>query len=473
MGNSSYLATKAMSQIKQIVRIATAAVAFGTMVNVQPATAASTAAGAANFYSDALAPLGVLAWTGGDGAKALQTPSRDGAAHDAIPGGSDTQWFVRTNYPGDAPTGLDLLTGCADYPSCANKRLDKARRVRSQGLALTRKLSDNFSKAWDLDYAAPLSAFTKLTGLWHTTAAATPEPRHIAPDTSVESTLLHSLLSSLMWALFGYTAYLAALTLFQKRFVFNWSHAMRTASVPADTHEITPVRLSLSRKKAIRGWFLRPRQGETPCPSIIYYGGRSEEVSWLQGAVKWFPKHAVLFLNYRGYGESEGKPSEAGLFADGLAQFDWLAAQPGVDPDGIVLVGRSLGTGVASYVAANRPAARVVLITPYDSLLAVARRRFWFTPLSLLLRHKFRSVEYAKTNTQPCLALLAEHDDVVPEEHTLRLMAAWAGAKELVRIPSTNHINIPYQAATLTAVAIWLGYASAPAGPLSLVAHAT
>mgnify|MGYP001190303838 FL=1 len=137
-----------------------------------------------------------------------------------------------------------------------------------------------------------------------------------------------------------------------------------------------------------------------------------------------------------------------------------------------MLVGRSLGTGVASYVAANRPAERVVLITPYDSLLAVARRRFWFTPLSLLLRHKFRSVDYARTNMQPCLALLAEHDDVVPEEHTHRLMTAWAGAKKLVRIPSTTHMDIPYQAATLTAVATWLGYASFPLGPLSLVARA-
>jgi fermentation-respiration switch protein FrsA (DUF1100 family) len=462
-----------MSHIKQIVRIAIAAAAFGATINVQAAAAALAAPSAANFYSDALEPLKVLAWAGVDSAKVLQTLSSESAAQGASANGSDSKWHSLANYSGHAQSGLDLLTGCADYPSCANKRLDKAKLARGQGLAISRKLSGNLLKAWAVDYAAPLSAFVTLTGLWNEPGTASPEPRHIAPDTSVESTWLHSVLASLMWALFGYAAYLAALTLMQKRFVFNSSNAMRTATEPADTHEITSVRLSLSRNKAIKGWFLRPRQGETPCPSIIYYGGRSEEVSWLQGAVKWFPNHAVLFLNYRGYGESEGKPSEAGLFADGLAQFDWLAAQPGVDPDGIVLVGRSLGTGVASYVAANRPAARVVLITPYDSLLAVARRRFWFTPLSLLLRHKFKSVEYAKTNMQPCLALLAEHDDVVPEEHTLRLMAAWAGAKELVRIPSTNHINIPYQAATLTAVAIWLGYASAPSVPLSLVAHAT
>jgi len=294
-------------------------------------------------------------------------------------------------------------------------------------------------------------------------------PRNAAAEVHHESTLWRAAFAGGVLLLLVYVGYVAALAIFQRRFVFNPAHANCPAAEPADTHEITRVRLASARNKAIKGWLLRPRQGKAPYPAIIYYGGRSEEVSWLQGAVRWFPNHAVLALNYRGYGESEGEPSEEGLFQDGLAQFDWLAAQPDIDPRTIVLVGRSLGTGVASYVAANRPAERVVLITPYDSLLAVASRHFWFAPLALLLRHKFKSVDYARTNKQPCLALLAEHDDIVPEEHTRRLMAAWAGAKKLVRIPSTNHLDIPYQAATLAAVAIWLGYASVPSGPLSLV----
>ena len=315
-------------------------------------------------------------------------------------------------------------------------------------------------------------AVPRAESAWSKTRALPSTARDIAAGAGAESTLMQPALYSCALLLLAYAAYLATLAFFQKRFVFNPTHATSPAAHLANTHEITLIRMPLARNKAIKGWFLRPRQGNAPYPAIIYYGGRSEEVSWLQGAVKWFPKHAVLALNYRGYGESEGAPSERGLFEDGLAQFDWLAKQPGVDPKAIVLVGRSLGTGVASYVAAKRPAERVVLITPYDSLLAVARRRFRFTPLSLLLRHKFRSVDYARTSMQPCLALLAEHDDVVPEEHTRRLMAAWGGAKELVRIPRTTHLDIPYQAATLTAVASWLGYASVPPGPLSLLVRA-
>ncbi len=334
----------------------------------------------------------------------------------------------------------------------------------AQGSSASREIAERFSNARSPDYDTALRAFIaqSLSDLRYDAEILPLAPRDAAAAVHAGSALWEVVLTLGKWLLLVYAGYVVALALFQKRFVFNPTQADGPAAEPADTHEIARVRLALTHNKAIKGWLLRPRQGIAPYPAIIYYGGRSEEVSWLQGAVKWFPNHALLALNYRGYGESEGAPSEEGLFKDGLAQFDWLAAQPEVDPKAIVLVGRSLGTGVASYVAANRPAERVVLITPYDSLLAVASRRFWFAPLALLLRHKFKSVDYAKTNTQPCLALLAEHDDVIPEEHTYRLMAAWAGAKKLVRIPSTTHLNIPYQAATLAAVALWLGYTSVP-----------
>jgi uncharacterized protein len=462
-----------MNQLKQIVCAASIAVAFGTIVNGQASAAVPTAQAAMFYQGIAIAQFKPLVRTGSGGGNATQSLSREDAAQDRSAIFKDRQWFSRAAHHGQAQVGLEMLAGCAGYPTCADTLLDKAKRARAQSLAISWKFAENLSNAWVVDYDAPASAFTTPAGLRNNTRSLSLAPLEVAADVHAESALLRAALSSIMWALFAYAAYLATLALFQRRFVFNPTQAVGPAAEPADTHEITSVRLALAHNKAIKGWFLRPRQGKALCPSIIYYGGRSEEVSWLQGAVKWFPNHAVLVLNYRGYGESEGDPSERGLFEDGLAQFDWLAAQPGVNPKAIVLVGRSLGTGVASYVAAKRPAERVVLITPYDSLLAVARRRFWFTPLSLLLRHKFKSVDYARTNMQPCLALLAEHDDVVPEEHTHRLMASWAGAKKLVRIPSTNHMDIPYQAATLTAVAAWLGYASVPPGPLSLVAHLT
>ena len=119
----------------------------------------------------------------------------------------------------------------------------------------------------------------------------------------------------------------------------------------------------------VRGWFVKAAGPRAPL--AIYYGGNAEEVSW-QMTEPWPADWSLALLNYRGYGESEGKPSEAALFADALAVFDALAGRPDVDSSRIVLVGRSLGSGVAAYVAAERAVAAVVLISPYDSMTAVA-----------------------------------------------------------------------------------------------------
>ena len=463
-----------MKQLKQIVFAASAAVAFATIDDVQASPVAPTAPGAAIYHDNAQGQLMPLAKVRSVTVNGFQILARADVLYDESTS-KERQWFSRASHHGQAQAGLAILARCAGDPACADKLIDEAIRAPAQSLTASWKIAEDFSNAWAVEHAALPNAFATpaISDLSNKSGTLSLMPSDIAVDAHAEASLFRSVISGGKWPLLAYVLYLAALAFFQQRFVFNPIHAVHPAAEAADSHEITSVRLALAHNKTIKGWFLRPRRVNTPCPSIIYYGGRSEEVSWLRGAVKWFPGHAVLFVNYRGYGESEGNPSEKGLFADGVAQFDWLAAQPGVDPRAIVLVGRSLGTGVASYVAAKRPAERVVLITPYDSLLAVARRRFWFTPLSLLLRHKFKSVDYAKTNMQPCLALLAEHDDVVPEEHTHRLMACWAGAKKLVRIPGSTHLDIPYQAATLTAIATWLGYVSFPLGPLSLIARAT
>jgi len=263
------------------------------------------------------------------------------------------------------------------------------------------------------------------------------------------------------WPFFAYAGFLATLALTQKRFVFNPSNADCPMVPATDTHEILELKLPVQGGSTLKGWLLRPEKPNLVNPAIIYYGGRSEEVSWLKGAARWFPAHVILALNYRGYGESDGDPTEKAFFMDGLDQFDWMTRQAGVDPKAVTLIGRSLGTGVASYVAAHRPAEKVVLITPYDSILAVARRRFWFTPLSLILRHKFDSIAYAKRAAQPCLAVLAEHDDVVPATHTHKLLEAWRGDTKVVSILGSDHYDIPYLPTTLAVVAEWLGYAAA------------
>jgi len=162
---------------------------------------------------------------------------------------------------------------------------------------------------------------------------------------------------------------------------------------------------------------VRPHAGPR---AVLYFGGNAEDVSGSVGSMAAaFPDHALYLLHYRGYGGSAGAPSEAALFADALALFDRIRA----DHAEVVAVGRSLGSGVAVHVAARRPVARLVLVTPYDSIRALAASQFPYAPVRWLLRDPFDSARDAPAIAAPTLVLAAEHDDVIPRARTEALVA--------------------------------------------------
>ena len=154
--------------------------------------------------------------------------------------------------------------------------------------------------------------------------------------------------------------------------------------------------------------------------AVVYFGGNAEDVALsapdLQEA---FPGHALYLLHYRGYAGSAGTPSEPVLRRDALAVFDMAHA---VHPQ-VVVVGRSLGTGLAVQVAAQRPASRLVLVTPYDSLSNVAAGYYPWLPVRWLMRDHFDSAALAPGIRVPTLLLAAGQDQVIPAERTARLLA--------------------------------------------------
>lgn len=153
--------------------------------------------------------------------------------------------------------------------------------------------------------------------------------------------------------------------------------------------------------------------------AVLYFGGNAEDVSWsveeLEAA---YPDADLYLMHYRGYGGSSGRPSEAALFSDSLALFDLVLRDHGR----VTVVGRSLGSGVAAFLASRRPVSRVVLVTPFDSVVALAARSFWFVPVRWLLRDKFESTRYAPDITAPTTIIAAEHDAEVPRQHTEALL---------------------------------------------------
>jgi pimeloyl-ACP methyl ester carboxylesterase len=145
--------------------------------------------------------------------------------------------------------------------------------------------------------------------------------------------------------------------------------------------------------------------------AVIYFGGNAEDVSRsLPTLNDAFPDRSVYALNYRGYGGSTGKPSEAALIADALVLFERVQ----VDHPNIIVIGRSLGSGIAVHLASELPAERLVLITPYDSLLKIAASQFPFLPIRWLLLDKFESWRYATKVSAPTHLIAAQFDEIIP-----------------------------------------------------------
>ncbi len=145
----------------------------------------------------------------------------------------------------------------------------------------------------------------------------------------------------------------------------------------------------------------------------------------------------VALLDYRGYGESEGTPSEAGLYADGAALYQF-AIDRGFRPEQIVLFGESLGSAVAIETALHRPCRAVILETPFLSVPALARRYYpWVPPF--LIRTRFDNERKIPRLAVPKLIAQAERDEIVPPEHSRRLFELARPPKQLYVIPGATH----------------------------------
>jgi pimeloyl-ACP methyl ester carboxylesterase len=190
----------------------------------------------------------------------------------------------------------------------------------------------------------------------------------------------------------------------------------------------------------LRGWLVKATTA--PAPLVIYYGGNAEEVSGQAREQGWPVEWSLALVNYRGYGGSEGAPSEQSLFADALLVFDVLASRPDVDARRIVLFGRSLGSAVAAFVAAERRVAGVILVSPFDSMTELGRYHYPWLPVGLLLRHRFDSRSRAPKITAPMIAIVAGQDRIIPNIRSKRLFDSWGGPRHWVDVPDADHNDI-------------------------------
>ena len=151
--------------------------------------------------------------------------------------------------------------------------------------------------------------------------------------------------------------------------------------------------------------------------------------------------HAVLLVDYRGYGGNPGKPSAAGLALDARAARNWVMQQSGVDDDRIVYFGESLGAAVAIELAVDHPPAAMVLRSPFTSLADVARTHYPIVP-SVMLRDRWPSLDRIRELDVPILVVAGSDDRIVPTEQSERIATAAGGPSELLVIDGAGHNDL-------------------------------
>ncbi|AQS37179.1 Alpha/beta hydrolase family [Shewanella psychrophila] len=244
----------------------------------------------------------------------------------------------------------------------------------------------------------------------------------------------------LMLIIVTYVGLGVMLYLMQRSFIYfptgAVEHRFNEAIFENDGASTTSILLNKGQKKA-----------------IIYFGGNAENVAFTAPEFEQAFKpaleaeflevesspYSIYLVNYRGYGSSEGTPSETALFSDALALYDHLV----LTHESVFVIGRSLGSGVASYIASERPVEKLVLVTPFDSIQSIAQKQFPFYPMSILLKDKFNSVERAGNIHSDTLILAAESDKIVRRQHTDKLIESLVNrAPEVVFIEDAGHNDI-------------------------------
>lgn len=221
-------------------------------------------------------------------------------------------------------------------------------------------------------------------------------------------------------------------TVFQRQLIY-----LPDRSTPVPPPDAEEVVVTTGDGLELVAWYLSP--DSAPVTTILLAPGNAGNRAGRVPTARALNErgHAVLLLDYRGYGGNPGRPSEAGLVADALAARDHLATRPDVDADRIAYLGESIGSAVVAALAAERAPAALVLRSPFPELADVGRAAYPFLPIRALLRDRHPTADHLEAYEGPVLVVAGSADRIVPSELS-REVARRSGAT-YVEIDGAGH----------------------------------
>ena len=239
---------------------------------------------------------------------------------------------------------------------------------------------------------------------------------------------MRKLILTLAVFLVTYLAAVAGLWAFQRALIYSPD---RVDYVPPSYYAmldgVEEIALETADGVDLRAWYAPAPRNR---PTVVMFLGKGGSLRSQRYRVQLFKDEqmGVLLLAYRGYSGNEGEPSEEGLYADARAALDWLASR-GVPDRSIALYGASLGSGVATAMAAEHEYGALVLEAPYTSVVDVAASRFPIVPVDMLMIDRFDSLSRIDEIDEPLLVMHGDSDRVIPQRFGRELFEAANGPK--------------------------------------------
>ena len=204
--------------------------------------------------------------------------------------------------------------------------------------------------------------------------------------------------------------------------------------------DVEGVQIQAADGVTLQAWFI-PSGTKQPSPTAIVFNGNAGNKAYrgsLAEALRGLGLSVLLF-DYRGFGDSDGSPTERGLYEDARAVQRYVAGRSDVRADRLVYFGESLGSAVAVRLAVEHAPAALILRSPFTSLEDVGRLHYPILPVRWLLRDRFSSIDAIKSVRSPVLIVAGDRDRIVPLEQSRRLFERAGEPRDLVVVRGADH----------------------------------
>ena len=241
-------------------------------------------------------------------------------------------------------------------------------------------------------------------------------------------------------AIFLYIFFGFLLYVFQRRILFNKS-GHPGAPKDYDLHSTNEIQIITEDNISLLSWF---HLGDQKLPLLIYFHGNSFNIGDRAYRIKRYidKSWSILLVSWRGFGGNTGNPTETNLYKDAEAVLKWVSKNTNFRKNQICVYGESLGSGVAVQLGTKYKFLSIVLEAPFTSIPEIANKRYKIYPTNYLVKDKFDNISKIDKLKSPLLIISGKKDEIVPHEHSLKLLNLAKVKKRGVFIDEAIHNNL-------------------------------